>query len=255
MLGGISMPLFITRIIGFVIVYCVFSSVLHVSFLFSHRLNYTNTDIFRISWFIGMIILLIPVLYRIYKLKKNLKEGARPQWHIKENVCILNGLAASLITICIVVLVFPLDKFGTQPNFRRYSKEYNRTITKKIAWESILIDKHDTEDPVMVGEKTTYIIKIHNDGPGDAYIYSIENKIPKSTSLVKAQLELPNGKKLAGKLSGRILEFDDTTLKSGETFHLSITVLVKGAGFLINGTTVHSFGKPIYVEESTTAYK
>jgi len=130
------------------------------------------------------------------------------------------------------------------------------TIVKGYA--AMHISKYDTEDPVMAGETTTYVVEVRNEGFKDATGIQLSNVIPELSEFVSAKGTGANGEEIEFTLDGQTVNFGELPiLESGEKAVYNITVKAASTGELLNRTSLryNEFDKEIVVEEPTTAYE
>lgn len=121
------------------------------------------------------------------------------------------------------------------------------------------ISKYDSDDPVAVGDTTTYTIEVRNEGFEDATGVILENEIPELTEFVSASAEDPYTKKaIAFKTEGQKVIFEKIPLlSSGDKVIFNVTVRVTAKGQLLNRTSLRydQFARTLIVEEPTSTYE
>lgn len=120
------------------------------------------------------------------------------------------------------------------------------------------IYKYDSDDPVAVGETTTYVIEVRNEGFEDATGIILENEIPELTEFVSANAKHDNGNEIAATADGQKVTFDTIPLlASSEKIIFSITVRVTAKAQLLNRTSLRydQFSRTLIVEEGTSTYE
>lgn len=119
------------------------------------------------------------------------------------------------------------------------------------------LNQFDTTDPVEVGEKTTYVLEVSNQGFKDATNVRIVDMIPVEAAFVEANVEgteVP----ITHKLEGNKVIFDPIDfLKPGSKVIFRITIKATQPGDLLNNVEVQTaeFGSPIIKGEGTKAFK
>lgn len=134
----------------------------------------------------------------------------------------------------------------------------DKAVTIVKGYTAMHINKYDTEDPVAVGDTTTYVIEVRNEGFKDATGIVLKNEIPELTTFMQAKGTGPNGEVLEAKVEGQMVTFDALELlASGAKVVYNVTVRVKASGQLLNRSSLqyNEFGKILVVEEPTTSYE
>lgn len=130
------------------------------------------------------------------------------------------------------------------------------TIVKGYA--AMHISKYDSNDPVAVGETTTYTIEVRNEGFKDATGVVLTNDIPELTEFVSAEAEDEHGVKVDYTVDGQKVTFNAVPLlASGEKIIYNVTVKATAKAQLLNRTSLRydQFEKTIVVEEPTSTYE
>ncbi len=136
----------------------------------------------------------------------------------------------------------------------------DEVITNVKGFSAMHIAKYDTEDPVAVGDTTTYVIEVRNEGFKRATGVILENEIPELSEYVTAQGVGPTGEILKPNIDGDKIVFDTLpVLESGDKVVYQVTVRITGAaeGKLLNRSSLryNEFHRIIVVEEPTTSYE
>ncbi|WP_372368968.1 hypothetical protein [Candidatus Uabimicrobium sp. HlEnr_7] len=136
-------------------------------------------------------------------------------------------------------------------------KDDATTIVKGHA--AMHISKYDSDDPVAVGETTTYTIEVRNEGFEDATGIILENEIPELTEFVSASAEDPyNKQEIPYNIEGQKVIFNKLPLlSSGDKVIFNVTVRVSTKGQLLNRTSLRydQFDRTLIVEEPTSTYE
>ncbi len=114
----------------------------------------------------------------------------------------------------------------------------------------------DIDDPVDVGEKTTYVLEVWTNGPKNAMNVKVTDILPAGTTFVSAKVEGIEDTSIEYKVDGGRIEFDAIpTLEPQKKVSFKITVQVEKAGDLVNTFEIQSneFIKPIIKQEGTKA--
>jgi uncharacterized repeat protein (TIGR01451 family) len=109
----------------------------------------------------------------------------------------------------------------------------------------------DNNDPVEVGEQTTYVITVENQGMIPLHAVKIVNTIPDSTSFVSATGPAKYT------VADRTVTFEPVdTVGPGETLTYEVTVKAEAAGAAVNIATLsyEEFALPVTAQEGTTIY-
>lgn len=136
---------------------------------------------------------------------------------------------------------------------RSASEEIYRYQTAKISGIAALhINSYDTEDPIMVGEKTVYVVAIRNEGTEEATNIRVKNIIPKETTLVKALGPTPYTYK-----DGVLIFKPYKSLAPAKILRYMIEVRAKKMGSAVNTTIFEcdQFTGDIKDMEGTSIYK
>ena len=114
------------------------------------------------------------------------------------------------------------------------------------------IDDYDTQDPVSIGEETTYVITIKNEGSATATKVELVNTIPEQMSYVSA-----TGPTGAPVIAGRKLAFNPIAkLDPGEEAEFRVTCKGAKAGEAVNDASFFcaEFRTPVRSQEGTRVY-
>ena len=125
--------------------------------------------------------------------------------------------------------------------------------TSVIGKDAMHIDSEDTEDPVDLGSRTTYIIRVRNEGTSRATQVQLENELPTQMEFVSASGPtnyVQDGRKVA---------FEPVAVwAAGEEKVYKITgkVVDVGNGNAVNSATLRSaeFKTPVISQEGTNVY-
>jgi len=115
----------------------------------------------------------------------------------------------------------------------------------------VTISSTDTQDPILVGEQTTYIITVTNQGQVAVHGVTVVNTIPDLTSFVSAS----GPTSYTYTPADRKVTFDPVgTLNPGETLTYNITVKAEAAGAAVDSATLtyDEFPQPVTEQEGTT---
>ena len=118
------------------------------------------------------------------------------------------------------------------------------------------IEHYDTEDPIAVGEETTYIIKVRNEGLKTVKNINLIDILPQEVSFVKANV-VGVTKEVKKTIDGTRVIFDTIeTLAPGKELIFKILVKAEKAGDLLNSVKIkcQDFTKTITKQEATTSY-
>lgn len=117
-------------------------------------------------------------------------------------------------------------------------------------------DHYDTKDPVEVGETTTYVFEVANQGSKSALGISVTDMIPVESEFVEAGTEGVDSL-VKYRIDGRKVIFDTIPeLASGQSIKFKVTVRVTKVGSLLNTfeVTSQTFDKALKSQEGTTSY-
>jgi len=131
-----------------------------------------------------------------------------------------------------------------------------RTLVRGIT--ALGVSKYDTEDPVEVGNPTTYIVDVINEGFKACTDLQAVTEIPEGTEFVDAQGRDEQGNVIAYNVSGNKVTFEKyPSLMPNAKIVYKVTVKVTAAMNLLCVTkiTYNEFSKTIIVEEPTHAYQ
>ncbi len=131
-----------------------------------------------------------------------------------------------------------------------------RTLVRGIT--ALGVSCYDTEDPVEVGNTTTYIVDVINEGFKEATGLQAVTEIPEGTEFVDAQGRDEEGNIVAYNVSGNKVTFEKyPSLMPNAKIIYKVTVKVKSAMNLlcITNITYNEFTKTIIVEEPTHSYQ
>lgn len=142
---------------------------------------------------------------------------------------------------------------GTHPNSVSVSTREGLTGSDKVdtVWEGIsalLITVEDSPDPILVGESTTYTIRVTNQGTADdSEIKLIANFGAENTPIAASD---------GGKIDGKTVTFNYPKLSPKQSFTYTITAKgeSKGDHRLRVTRTLKDIPKPTNAEESTRVY-
>jgi uncharacterized repeat protein (TIGR01451 family) len=117
------------------------------------------------------------------------------------------------------------------------------------------IDSFDTEDPVQLGDQTTYVVKVRNEGQKRATQVQLTFDCPEESTYVSHTAKRAG---LNGRASGNTVTFDAVpVMEPGDSVVYEITVKAVRAGSAIGTATVRfaEFSKPFKVQEPTNMYE
>ncbi|WP_372364985.1 DUF11 domain-containing protein [Candidatus Uabimicrobium sp. HlEnr_7] len=141
-----------------------------------------------------------------------------------------------------------LGKIVLQSNNDRYQKEWEVFLYDLVV---MLVEAYDTNDPVEVGQETTYIITLKNQGTNTATNVQVKNIIPQGMQLVEAEpQEISIENNVMTLLPIKRLE-------ANKTYTYKIKCIAKEQGSVKNKVEISydQFKDIIKLEESTTIYK
>lgn len=124
-------------------------------------------------------------------------------------------------------------------------------ITKVEGDIGLQINHYDSEDPVPVGKKTTYVAEVENRGNKAITNFQLVDIIPDDTTFVKAE------SKISHKVEKNRVIFDVIpAIDPGQTIKFEVTVNVDILGDFVNTleVTCDGFEKPIRKQEPTKSY-
>ncbi|MEK7483027.1 MAG: hypothetical protein AABZ60_01710 [Planctomycetota bacterium] len=119
------------------------------------------------------------------------------------------------------------------------------------------IDGYDTEDPVQVGDTTTYVIDVRNEGKKAATNMQLVFTLDEEAGYISHEATFL-GRTLQGNVSGNVVTFDViVTMNPGDQASYKITAKALEAGSALGTATVTfaEFSKPFQKQEPTTFYK
>jgi len=124
--------------------------------------------------------------------------------------------------------------------------------TLVIAEAGVTIQSTDTDDPVVVGGQTTYVITVKNQGKIDVHNLVVVDELPAQTSFVSAQ-----GPMDYSEVAGMVTFKPVAVLNTGESLTFRVTVKANAEGSALNSVTLTytEFGASVTVQEGTTIYK
>ena len=132
----------------------------------------------------------------------------------------LGGLAAFALVALIGILIWI---FAISPGRGSASAGESADVSLAIT---------DAPDPVVRGERLTYTLTVHNDGPDSASGVSVSEPVPVGTRLESASTT-------TGSCSGRTsVACDLGSLDDGKTTQVRVVVTVTGTGTLSNAAEV-----------------
>ncbi len=150
------------------------------------------------------------------------------------------------------------DQKGTWSNTATITSKEGAKATAEaktlvVAVAGVTISSTDSIDPIAVGESTSYIVTVRNQGKIDVHNLVIEDVLPPQTNFISAKG--PSTYKLMG--SNRVTFDPVPLLTTGQTLTYEITVNATTKGSVINRATMTytEFGEPVAVEEGTTIFK
>jgi uncharacterized repeat protein (TIGR01451 family) len=118
------------------------------------------------------------------------------------------------------------------------------------------VNHYDTTNPVEVGDKTTYVVEVSNQGQKDATNVQLVDTFPIEATLVDVPTPEGTDIPLTHKVEGNKIIFDPIDiLKPGAKVIFRITVKPTKPGDLVNTATIQSsdFGQPITKQVGTKA--
>jgi len=124
--------------------------------------------------------------------------------------------------------------------------------TLVIAEAGVTIQSTDSLDPVVVGQQTTYIITVKNQGNIDVHNMVIADSLPAQTRFVSADGPV------AYTAAAGVITFDPVAvLTTGQTLTYEVTVQAESEGSALNNVTLtyDEFGAAVIVQEGTTIFK
>jgi uncharacterized repeat protein (TIGR01451 family) len=161
------------------------------------------------------------------------------------------------------VVVAP-QKSGTYIDEAKVSCDEGITVNDKASTlvtgvAAMLIQKYDTEDPVAVGETTTYVVEVRNQGFQPITMVEVANNIPRTTKFISARATDQAGMPINFRLENndeRVVFEPVPVIDSGEKAVFKITVQALQKGDLLNTVEAKckEFQKTIMTDEPTTAY-
>lgn len=125
------------------------------------------------------------------------------------------------------------------------------------------IDSYDTEDPVQVGDTTTYVITTRNEGQKESTQVQMRVKLPDQTTYVAHDAATgpeAGNMKINGTYdaAGRVVIFDPIpVMKPGDSATFKVTIRAEGVGDECSTAilTFAEFTREITVQEPTKYYK
>ena len=159
-------------------------------------------------------------------------------------------------------VVLSPNKSGTFVDQAKVTCDEGITVTDQASTmvsgvSAILLQKYDTEDPVEVGQTTTYVIEVRNQGFHPLTMVEVVSNIPNRTKLVTASGADQAGTPVTFQATeDRVIFAMVPVIDSAEKAVFKITVRVLEKGEVLNAIEVKckEFTKTIVVEEPTTAY-
>jgi uncharacterized repeat protein (TIGR01451 family) len=127
----------------------------------------------------------------------------------------------------------------TFPTIRTLPTITIRPPTTRASAPDLAISKSDSPDPVFVGAKLTYAIKVTNNGPGTARLVKVTDTLPPSASLGSASASQGNCS------SGGTVVCDLNVLETGASATVTITVTPNQPGVISNTASVSGSETPI----------
>jgi len=124
--------------------------------------------------------------------------------------------------------------------------------TLVIAEAGVTISTTDSIDPVVVGQQTTYIITVKNQGNIDVHNLVIKDSLPAQTRFVAADGPV------AHTAAAGVVTFEPVTvLATGQTLTYEVTARATVEGSALNNVTLtyDEFGAAVVVQEGTTIFK
>ncbi len=113
----------------------------------------------------------------------------------------------------------------------------------------------DTEDPVEVGDTTTYVIEVRNEGQKATTQVELRVQIPEESEFIDAQCADAPGTWSPGERAAVFRKVP--RMEPGQRVEYRVTVRFKEKGSAVCGAILSyaEFGKPVRAEEGTTSYE
>jgi len=126
------------------------------------------------------------------------------------------------------------------------------TACRVMGPPAMRIGTHDTEDPVLVGQQTTYVIEVRNEGKGPCTNIRVTSQIPEAMTFVGAEGSVPFSHQ-----DGQVMFEGMPILVAGERLTFRITCKAVREGSALHRATLHydQFDQPIVSEEGTMCVK
>jgi sulfatase modifying factor 1 len=133
------------------------------------------------------------------------------------------------------------------------SSNLGRTVQE--GFPAIHLDSFDTEDPVQVGDQTTYVVKVRNEGKKQATQVQLTFNCPEESTYVSHTAKRSG---LKGEASGNVVTFETIpVLEPGDSVVYEVTVkaLREASSSSTIGVKCAEFAKPFIILEPTIFYK
>lgn len=113
----------------------------------------------------------------------------------------------------------------------------------------------DTEDPVEIGDTTTYVIEVRNEGQKATTQVELRVQIPEESEFVSAECALADGTWQSGERTAVFRKIP--RMDPGQRVEYRVTVRFTERGSAVCGAILSyaEFGKPVRAEEGTTSYE
>lgn len=159
-------------------------------------------------------------------------------------------------------IVLAPQKSGTYVDEAKVSCDEGITVNDKASTlvtgvAAILLQKYDTEDPVEVGQPTTYVIEVRNQGFHPITMVELVSNIPEKTKFLNARATDQTGTPINFKVVDNKVVFEPVpVIDSAEKAVFKVTVQATAKGDIVNTFEVKckEFDKTIVTDEPTTAY-
>lgn len=152
------------------------------------------------------------------------------------------------------LIVFTKGKFCNEVSVSTPDLSINESDNACTQWNgypALLIEVIDTQDPVIVGEETTYIVQVANQGSGDDTNVELQVQIPEGLTVLSISGDT------GGKIAKNSIKFDPyPVLKAKEIIQYRVLTKAVETGDLRFKASLNSdlLGVPVPEEESTQVY-